>query len=276
MSDLYGSNESEDMSSFLQILLQNSSSSAAVSDGAAAAGGLFGGGGAVAESSTSLSFSDPSCFFAGGPSGKNLASTCEGGEACDISVNPAPPRSSKRSRAAEVHNLSEKRRRSRINEKLKALQNLIPNSNKTDKASMLDEAIEYLKQLQLQVQMLTMRNGLSLHPGYSLQSMLAPSPGLAIDEGNPLLHTSRGTEALPRDQDVFLQSSIAPMNLGPSALPTLVPSTPNVANSAMLPSYAPPLQQSRYGLLNHIATTKDICRDDALSRLNNSSPGVSS
>ncbi|KAL7101388.1 hypothetical protein ACP275_08G051300 [Erythranthe tilingii] len=72
--------------------------------------------------------------------------------------------SSKRSRAAEVHNLSEKRRRSRINEKMKALQNLIPNSNKTDKASMLDEAIEYLKQLQLQVQMLTMRNGLSLYP----------------------------------------------------------------------------------------------------------------
>ncbi|KAM1431245.1 hypothetical protein ACFX2I_047218 [Malus domestica] len=60
--------------------------------------------------------------------------------------------SSKRSRAAEVHNLSKKRMRSRINEKMKALQNLIPNSNKTDKASMLDEAIEYLKQLQLQVQ----------------------------------------------------------------------------------------------------------------------------
>ncbi|KAK1274713.1 Transcription factor SPATULA [Acorus gramineus] len=77
------------------------------------------------------------------------------------------PRSgSKRSRAAEVHNLSEKRRRSRINEKMKALQNLIPNSNKTDKASMLDEAIDYLKQLQLQVQMLSMRNGLNLHPLY--------------------------------------------------------------------------------------------------------------
>ncbi|KAL2894571.1 Transcription factor PHYTOCHROME INTERACTING FACTOR-LIKE 13 [Bienertia sinuspersici] len=60
--------------------------------------------------------------------------------------------SSKRTRAAEVHNMSEKRRRQRINEKMKALQKLIPNSNKTDKASMLDEAIEYLKQLQLQVQ----------------------------------------------------------------------------------------------------------------------------
>lgn len=83
----------------------------------------------------------------------------------DVAARSVPPRgSSKRSRAAEVHNLSEKRRRSRINEKMKALQNLIPNSNKTDKASMLDEAIEYLKQLQLQVQMLSMRNGLSLHP----------------------------------------------------------------------------------------------------------------
>ncbi|KAI3690572.1 hypothetical protein L2E82_48682 [Cichorium intybus] len=35
---------------------------------------------------------------------------------------------------------------------MKALQKLIRNSNKMDKASMLDEAIEYLKQLQLQVQ----------------------------------------------------------------------------------------------------------------------------
>ncbi|XP_038883119.1 transcription factor APG-like isoform X2 [Benincasa hispida] len=82
----------------------------------------------------------------------------------ELPTKPNPRSSSKRSRAAEVHNLSEKRRRSRINEKMKALQNLIPNSNKTDKASMLDEAIEYLKQLQLQVQMLSMRNGLSMHP----------------------------------------------------------------------------------------------------------------
>ncbi|KAG4930865.1 hypothetical protein GLYMA_17G180800v4 [Glycine max] len=67
---------------------------------------------------------------------------------------PIPPlcSSSKRSRAVEFHNLYEKRRRSRIKEKMKALQNLIPNSNKTNKALMLDEAIEYLKQLQLQEQ----------------------------------------------------------------------------------------------------------------------------
>ncbi|CAM0942819.1 unnamed protein product [Alopecurus aequalis] len=70
----------------------------------------------------------------------------------------------KRARAAEVHNLSEKRRRCRINEKMKALQSLVPNSSKTDKASMLDDAIEYLKHLQLQVQMLSMRNGLYRPP----------------------------------------------------------------------------------------------------------------
>ncbi|KAH6818992.1 hypothetical protein C2S51_002595 [Perilla frutescens var. frutescens] len=73
-------------------------------------------------------------------------------------------RGSKRGRAAEVHNLSERRRRDRINEKMRALQELIPNCNKADKASMLDEAIEYLKTLQLQVQIMSMGSGLCMPP----------------------------------------------------------------------------------------------------------------
>uniref|UniRef100_A0A0D9WCJ0 BHLH domain-containing protein n=1 Tax=Leersia perrieri TaxID=77586 RepID=A0A0D9WCJ0_9ORYZ len=73
-------------------------------------------------------------------------------------------RSSKRSRTAEVHNLSERRRRDRINEKMRALQELIPNCNKIDKASMLEEAIEYLKTLQLQVQMMSMGTGMCMPP----------------------------------------------------------------------------------------------------------------
>ncbi|KAK0591859.1 hypothetical protein LWI29_009272 [Acer saccharum] len=71
---------------------------------------------------------------------------------------------SKRSRAAEVHNLSERKRRDRINEKMRSLQELIPNCNKVDKASMLDEAIEYLKTLQLQVQIMSMGAGLYMPP----------------------------------------------------------------------------------------------------------------
>lgn len=99
---------------------------------------------------------------------QSMATVCESEDALGSSesdpARPTRPRG-KRSRAAEVHNLSEKRRRSKINEKMKALQTLIPNSSKTDKASMLDDAIEYLKHLQLQVQMLSMRNGLYLPPG---------------------------------------------------------------------------------------------------------------
>lgn len=38
---------------------------------------------------------------------------------------------------------------------MKTLQKLVPNSSKTDKASMLDEAIDYLKQLQAQVQVMS-------------------------------------------------------------------------------------------------------------------------
>ncbi|MBL1488847.1 helix-loop-helix domain-containing protein, partial [Klebsiella pneumoniae] len=43
-----------------------------------------------------------------------------------------------------------------IAERMKNLQELVPNSNKTDKASMLDEIIEYVKFLQLQVKVLSM------------------------------------------------------------------------------------------------------------------------
>ncbi|CAN6884356.1 unnamed protein product [Brassica oleracea] len=89
------------------------------------------------------------------------------GESGDGRKEAAPSRTgigSKRSRSAEVHNLSERRRRDRINEKMRALQELIPNCNKVDKASMLDEAIEYLKSLQLQVQFMSMASGYYMPP----------------------------------------------------------------------------------------------------------------
>ncbi|XP_027335018.1 transcription factor UNE10-like [Abrus precatorius] len=60
--------------------------------------------------------------------------------------------SNKRSKAQAVHKQSERRRRDKINQRLKTLQKLVPYSSKTDKASMLDEVIQYLKQLQAQVQ----------------------------------------------------------------------------------------------------------------------------
>ena len=41
-------------------------------------------------------------------------------------------------------------RRERIAERMKALQELVPNSNRLDKSSMLDDIIDYVKFLQLQ------------------------------------------------------------------------------------------------------------------------------
>ncbi|KAE8807263.1 Transcription factor PIF3 [Hordeum vulgare] len=85
-------------------------------------------------------------------------------------------RSTKRGRTAEVHNMSERRRRDRINEKMRALQELIPNCNKIDKASMLEEAIEYLKTLQLQVQMMSTMGtaGMCMPPMLAMQHMQMP------------------------------------------------------------------------------------------------------
>ncbi|XVE77386.1 hypothetical protein DITRI_Ditri13aG0058300 [Diplodiscus trichospermus] len=84
----------------------------------------------------------------------------------------------KRKRKTEVHNLSERKRRDKINRKMRALQELIPNCNKVDKVSMLDEAIEYLKTLQLQVKMMSMGSGIYMPP------MMLPSAMQHINTQN--------------------------------------------------------------------------------------------
>ncbi|XP_022775750.1 transcription factor PIF7-like [Durio zibethinus] len=99
--------------------------------------------------------------------------------------------STRRSRAAAIHNLSERRRRDRINQKMKTLQKLVPNASKTDKASMLDEVIEYLKQLQAQVQMMSMRSmpqmmmplGMQQHLQMSILARMGMGVGLGMGMG---------------------------------------------------------------------------------------------
>ncbi|XP_073220182.1 transcription factor SPATULA isoform X1 [Cicer arietinum] len=178
---------------------------------------------------------------------------CESEEGVEALTEELPTKhvasrsSSKRSRAAEVHNLSEKRRRSRINEKMKALQNLIPNSNKTDKASMLDEAIEYLKQLQLQVQMLSLRNGLNLHPmcyPEGLQPLTLSQMSMELCDGNrstPLNMTS--TLPLPQENPLLYGSNL------PNK--TTLPSQPSMS----YPSYINNTETS-FGVESRIPTQK--------------------
>nr|WIE96061.1 basic helix-loop-helix transcription factor [Loropetalum chinense var. rubrum] len=77
--------------------------------------------------------------------------------------------STKRSRAAEVHNLSERKRRDRINEKMKALQELIPRCNKSDKASMLDEAIDMVPMMFPGVQQYMPPMGMGMGMGMGME-----------------------------------------------------------------------------------------------------------
>lgn len=72
---------------------------------------------------------------------------------------PAQPKQrvrARRGQATDPHSIAERLRRERIAERMKSLQELVPNANKTDKASMLDEIIDYVKFLQLQVKVLSM------------------------------------------------------------------------------------------------------------------------
>ncbi|KAF8653107.1 hypothetical protein HU200_062549 [Digitaria exilis] len=69
---------------------------------------------------------------------------------------PKPRVRARRGQATDPHSIAERLRREKISDRMKNLQELVPNSNRTDKASMLDEIIDYVKFLQLQVKVLSM------------------------------------------------------------------------------------------------------------------------
>ncbi|GLT38982.1 hypothetical protein SLA2020_131930 [Shorea laevis] len=142
---------------------------------------------------------------------------------------------------------------------MKALQNLIPNSNKTDKASMLDEAIEYLQQLQLQVQMLTMRNGLSLQP-MGLPAMLPPIQlsltRTSFGEENGSLHMN-SSGALPLNQETSEQTIFCLPNQWTTSNHLPTHNMSSIINSET--SF-----EAQFGPFQHLTSSQDICREDLL------------
>ncbi|CAL0322500.1 unnamed protein product [Lupinus luteus] len=59
-----------------------------------------------------------------------------------------------RGSATDPQSLYARKRRERINERLKILQNLVPNGTKVDISTMLEDAVNYVKFLQLQIKLL--------------------------------------------------------------------------------------------------------------------------
>ncbi|XP_050220007.1 uncharacterized protein LOC126670347 [Mercurialis annua] len=97
----------------------------------------------------------------------------------------------RRGQATDPHSIAERLRREKIAERMKNLQELVPNSSKVDKASMLDEIIDYVKYLQLQVKVLSMSrvgaagavipNLTDGQPEGSKRLSFSPSANLATD-----------------------------------------------------------------------------------------------
>lgn len=149
--------------------------------------------------------------------------------------------SSKRIRASETHNESERKRRGRINEKLKALQELIPNANKTDKASVLTEAIDYLKKLRLQLQVMCCRNGLAISPllvSQGVHHLQMPQMGAGVSVERETGAALGGSSAMPVGLQSFPMASNAPTH-GCSSLPVELPAfneAPFVTTSTFTPS----------------------------------------
>nr|AKN09661.1 basic helix-loop-helix transcription factor [Salvia miltiorrhiza] len=81
----------------------------------------------------------------------------------------------KRKRAAP-HSHYKRRRDNKINKRLRVLRNLIPNCTQMDKESVLDEAIVYLKCLQLQLQIMPSFGGLCV-PATPIQLFGLPLGG---------------------------------------------------------------------------------------------------
>ncbi|KAB2077489.1 hypothetical protein E1A91_A06G104000v1 [Gossypium mustelinum] len=113
------------------------------------------------------------------------------GEAVTAPEKPKQRVRARRGQATDPHSIAERLRRVRIAERMKALQELVPNANKTDKASMLDEIIDYVKFLQLQVKVLSMSR---------LGGAAAVAP-LVSEGGGDCIQTSANGGSHPRNSN---------------------------------------------------------------------------
>ncbi|KAK9112057.1 hypothetical protein Scep_019576 [Stephania cephalantha] len=86
---------------------------------------------------------------------KNGAATSSSSKESEMSLNLSSKTRAKRGSATDPQSLYARKRRERINERLKILQNLVPNGTKVDISTMLEEAVQYVKFLQLQIKLLS-------------------------------------------------------------------------------------------------------------------------
>nr|XP_043620010.1 transcription factor bHLH139-like [Erigeron canadensis] len=72
-----------------------------------------------------------------------------------IMLNTSGKKRASNGSATDSQSVYAKKRREKINERLRILQTLVPNGTKVDISTMLDEAVQYVKFLQLQIKLLS-------------------------------------------------------------------------------------------------------------------------
>ncbi|KAL3645067.1 transcription factor [Castilleja foliolosa] len=142
--------------------------------------------------------------------------------------NPYEIAEAKKKKAATAHSLCERRRRDKNNEKLMAVRDIIPNCYKTDKASILDDAVKYMKTLQLQLQHMINIMGYGVPMMYNGMQQYMPGMGMGLN--NMHLGMNPTMVPYPSSSSVMLPSSsmpnpatVAQMSPVPAYYPQQVP-----------------------------------------------------
>ncbi|XP_062204663.1 transcription factor RSL3-like [Phragmites australis] len=101
---------------------------------------------------------DASIAITGGSPTSCCTSDSDSNASLESAAADAPPKGKARAgrgATTEPQSIYARKRRERINERLKILQNLVPNGTKVDISTMLEEAVHYVKFLQLQIKLLS-------------------------------------------------------------------------------------------------------------------------
>ncbi|KAF6135704.1 hypothetical protein GIB67_028275 [Kingdonia uniflora] len=97
-----------------------------------------------------------SCSSCSSEDDSNASQELNGGEnSSSPTTNVKGKIRASRGSATDPQSLYARKRRERINERLRILQNLVPNGTKVDISTMLEEAVQYVKFLQLQIKLLS-------------------------------------------------------------------------------------------------------------------------
>ncbi|XP_010523095.1 PREDICTED: transcription factor UNE10 isoform X2 [Tarenaya hassleriana] len=132
--------------------------------------------------------------------------------------------STKRSRAAAIHNQSERKRRDKINQRMKTLQKLVPNSSKVSMMSRMSMPSMMLPMaMQQQLQMSMMANHMGLGMGLGVMDMNSMNRAASNMMPNPFMPMAWDTAAsndcrypspvIPDPMAAFLSCQSQPMTM---------------------------------------------------------------